>query len=226
MRTGLTAAALLTLLVAGYGAAARANGSNVPVKPSVRAGSAEARAIEAYNAGIAKRDRGQQLEAKAAAVSGAERVALEAAARREFEAALADFTRAAETFPDLFQAYNGIGYAWRKLGDYEKALENYDRAIDMAPGLYTEAMEYRGEAYLGLNRIDDAKKAYLDLLGSDRKQAALLLDAMKQWIAARRAEPKGVDPSALAAFEAWVAEREGIAAVTAGMAFDRPAQPW
>jgi tetratricopeptide (TPR) repeat protein len=223
MKTICAGAVLLGLLVTGYAVIATANGSNVPVAPSVRAGSAEARAIEAYNAGIAKRDRGNALEVQASRAPLGARTALEARARAQFEGALKDFTLAAETFPDLFQAYNGMGYAWRKLGNYEKALELYDRAIAMAPGLYTEAMEYRAEAYLGLNRIDDAMRAYLELFGADRKQAALLLDEMKKWIAQRRADPRGVDAAALAAFEQWIAERAGIAQVTARMAFDRPA---
>ena len=60
------------------------------------------------------------------------------------------------------QAYNGMGYSYRKLGDYTKALENYDRALQLAPK-FPDAIEYRGEAYLALNRLDDAKQAYLTL---------------------------------------------------------------
>ena len=41
-----------------------------------------------------------------------------------------------------------MGYAYRKTGDFAKALEMYDQAITMAPGLYAEAVEYRAEAYL------------------------------------------------------------------------------
>ena len=226
MKNTVAAVMVLAALAAADQVRARANGSNVPVAPSVRAGSPEARGIEAYNAGIARRDRGRQLEESAAQARGDERAALEARARSEFEAALKDFTAAAGLHPDLFQAYNGMGYAWRKLGNHEKALEMYDRAIEMAPGLYAEALEYRGEAYLGLNRIDDAKQAYLDLFGSDRKQADLLLQEMKKWIAARRLDPKGVDLGALDAFERWVAERGGIAQVTARMALDGVRAGW
>ena len=34
----------------------------------------------------------------------------------------------------------------------------YDEALRLSPA-YNEAIEYRGEAYLGLNRIEDAKAA-------------------------------------------------------------------
>ena len=29
--------------------------------------------------------------------------------------------------PKNFKAFNGLGYAYRKTGDYAKALENYER---------------------------------------------------------------------------------------------------
>ena len=94
-----------------------------------------------------------------------------------------------------------MGYAYRKTGDYAKALEMYDRAISMAPGFYPEAVEYRGEAYLSLNRVDDARKAYLDLFAADRKQADALMAAMKTWVTARRANPAGVDAASIDALE-------------------------
>src|SRR4029078_7221731 len=91
-------------------------------------------------------------------------------AKKEYEKALKDFKNAASNSPDMYQAYNGMGFAYRKTGDYLKSLEMYDKALQLKPG-FPDAIEYRGEAYLGLNRIDDAKKAYLEVLAGDRKQA-------------------------------------------------------
>jgi tetratricopeptide (TPR) repeat protein len=216
MRTLLCAGMLAAAGFVGWQVSAGANGSTLPALPS-RAGTAEARAIEAYNRGISRRDRGDALEREADGRQGLERERLRTAARAEFEAALKEFEATAQLAPDVFQAYNGMGYAHRKLGRYDRALEMYDRAIDMAPGLYTEAIEYRAEAYLGLNRIDDAKQGYLDLFGSDRKQADLLLQAMKRWVEARRTNPAGVDPAALESFARWLSERERIALVTGPM---------
>jgi tetratricopeptide (TPR) repeat protein len=228
MKITIAAGVLLVGLVAAYQITAGANGSPVRSAPSSsRVPTAEERAIEAYNAGIERRDRGRRLEMEAERKPvGADRERAAGRARAEFERARRDFERALKLSPKLFQAYNGLGYTLRKTGDYAKALEMYDLAIEMAPGLYTEAIEYRGEAYLGLNRIDDAKKAYLDLFGSDRKQADLLLQEMKNWIAKRQVDPAGVDPAALEAFEKWVGERAGIAQVTARMAANRPPSTW
>lgn len=226
MNRAIAAGVLLAGVVAAQQVSTGANGPPLPAPSSARVLTVEERAIEAYNAGVARRDRGKRHEQDAEKKSGADRQKSEARAQGEFTAALREFTRAAELSPSLFQAYNGMGYALRKTGDYATALEMYDKAIEMAPGLYTEAIEYRGEAYLGLNRIDDAKKAYLDLFGSDRKQADLLLQEMKRWVAKRRADPAGVDPADLTAFDTWIAERAGIAHVTSRMAVNSIESTW
>jgi tetratricopeptide (TPR) repeat protein len=227
MNKRIAAGVLLAGVVAAYQVSAGANGSAVRSNPpSSRAMTPEERGVEAYNSGIERRDRGKRYEEDAAKKQGADRQKAEAKARAEFEKALKDFRSAAQLSPNLFQAYNGMGYALRKTGNYEQALQMYDKAIEMAPGLYTEAIEYRAEAYLGLNRIEDAKKAYLDLFGADRKQADLLLREMKNWVAKRQAEPAGVDPAALLEFDKWIGERAGIAQVTAHMATSGARSSW
>jgi hypothetical protein len=55
----------------------------------------------------------------------------------------------------------------------------------LRPG-FPDALEYRGEAYLGLNRIADVKQVYLDLFASYRVLAAQLMQAIKTWIDLRR----------------------------------------
>lgn len=226
MKRTIAAGLLLAGLVAAHQVTAGANGSTLPSRSSSRVTTIEERAIEAYNAGIALRDRGQKYEQEAESRSGTDRERTLLRAHGEYRKALKEFERAIQLSPKLFQAYNGMGYALRKTGDYTRALEMYDQAIEMAPGLYTEAMEYRAEAYLALNRIEDAKKAYLDLFGSDRKQADLLLKQMQLWVAKRQADPADVDPAALASFEKWIAERAGIAQVTARMASDAVPSTW
>ena len=116
----------------------------------------------------------------------------------------------------MYQAYNGMGFSYRKTGDYTKALEMYDRALQLKPG-FPDAIEYRGEAYLGLNRIDDAKQAYLEILAADRKQADTLMAAMQTWIEQKKAAPAGVDPAAVSGLETWVKERAELAKDTVAM---------
>jgi tetratricopeptide (TPR) repeat protein len=226
------AAVVLTAAVGLYQtAAAAANGSSVPAGPSspsapMRTLTPEERAIEAYKNADEHRVKGKKLEEEAATKTGNDAQKAATKARSEFEKALKDFKSAAQLNPQLFQAYNGMGYSYRKTGDYVKALEMYDQAIKMAPGFFSEAVEYRAEAYLALNRIDDARQAYLDLFAADRKQADALMVAMKSWVTARRADAAGVDPAAIEAFEKWIGEREGMAKQTRLMGIAKRYAGW
>jgi tetratricopeptide (TPR) repeat protein len=175
----------------------------------------EERAVEAYKNGDEHRVKAKKLEDEAAGKTGKDAEKATAKARSEFEKSLKDFKNAAKLDPKLYQAYNGMGYAYRKTGDYATALEMYDQAIKLAaPNFFPEAVEYRAEAFLALNRLDDARQAYLELFAADRKQADILMVTMKNWVAARKADAAGVAPDAVAAFEKWIGEREGLAKQT------------
>ncbi len=76
-------------------------------------------------------------------------------------------------------------------------------------------IEYRAEAYLGLNRLDDAKSAYQQLFDGDRVRADILFDAMKTWVADHRANANGVDAAQLDTFAKWVDTRAALHTQTA-----------
>ena len=139
----------------------------------------------------------------------------------EYTKAMKDFQKAVKLDPKNYRAFNGLGYAYRKTGDYTKALENYSSALNISPS-FPDAIEYRGEAYLGLNKPEDAKQAYMSLFASSRTHADTLLKAMKTWVDERHANPAGVDPAALAAFEGWLHERAALAGLTVEMARNSP----
>src|SRR5512132_3524542 len=176
---------------------ASGSGASMPSAPSssMRSMTPEERAVEAYRSGDEHRVKGKKLEEEAAAKKGSDADKTAAKAHSEFEKSLKDFKTAAQLNPPLFQAYNGMGFALRKTGAYARALEMYDKAISMAPGFFSEAGEYRAAADLALNRLDDARQAYLDLFAADRKQADILMAAMKTWVESHRADAGGVDPA-------------------------------
>jgi tetratricopeptide (TPR) repeat protein len=171
-------------------------------------------AVVAYNRGIEHRTRGLKAEEKNPAK-----------AREEYQKALDQFKQAAELNVSSPQAWNGMGFAYRKLGDFTRALQAYDRALTIAPS-FPDAIEYRGEAYLSLDRLEDAKQAYLTLFAIDRKQAELLMRAMAAWIARRKTDAAGVDPDALSAFEVWVKERAALAHQTRAMGRSAIVRAW
>ncbi len=184
----------------------------------------DAAAVAVYNAGVALLKRADDLDAAAAGQSGAARAQAEQSARTSYGEARAKFQEATQRDPSLPEAWNNLGYARRNLGDYEAALAAYARALALRPD-YPEALEYRGEAYLRMNRIEDAKQAYMDLFVTDRAVARHFLASMQDWIAVQRHTP-GASAGALADLEKWVQERSQIAAQTTALTREGAAASW
>lgn len=82
--------------------------------------------------------------------------------REDWQAVVDHMTEAVEQRPWHDDAYNLMGFAYRKLGDYDRALHAYDRALALNPH-HRGALEYLGEAYLELDQPARAK-ATLDRL--------------------------------------------------------------
>lgn len=170
-----------------------------------------------YRNGLRMRDRAFKLEEKAAkADDEAKSEKLLKKVDRQFEAAVREFQTAVRTDPRLFQAWSSLGYAQRRLGNYEDSLTAYNRALEIEPG-YTEAIEYRAEAYLGLGRLEEAKSAYMILFNHDRERAEELLQAMQKWVETHREDPGEVSASTVDEFAQWVDQRGQIAAQTSAL---------
>jgi tetratricopeptide (TPR) repeat protein len=136
----------------------------------------------------------------------------------EFKRALHDYKAATRADRKAYYAWNGIGFCQRMLGDYEAALAAYDRALKIEPG-FPQAVEYRGEAYLKLGRLEEAKAAYMDLFGRERPLADLLLRKMQAYVAdAKKIPQKPGAQARLDEFATWVDERVELAAETASLA--------
>jgi tetratricopeptide (TPR) repeat protein len=180
--------------------------------------SAAQAATKAYNSGLRAVAKAHDYEAEAAKGATRDQQARALAqARQAYGLALEQFQLAVKDKADLFQAWNYIGFTQRHLGDYEAALAAYARALELNPA-YEEAIEYRAEAYLGLNRIEDAKSVYMELFRNARPLADQLMDAMHGWISDRQRDPTGLSPEQLSGFAQWVQERAAIAQQTASLA--------
>jgi tetratricopeptide (TPR) repeat protein len=105
--------------------------------------------------------------------------------------------------------------------EYEAALKDFDAAVALAPAL-SDAIRHRAEVYLGLNRLTDAKQAYMHLFVHDRTASAVLMNAMKTWVEKRLKEPMGIDAADLVAFDAWVRERDALAAAVVNLGHNSP----
>ena len=181
----------------------------------------EEQAKAAYNQGVRAVKAADKL-AKAADEATDEKKKTKALdkAKRQYDNARGYFASALQRKVDMYEAWNYVGYTSRKLGDYDKALQAYDEALRLNPS-YGEAIEYRGVAYLGLNRIDDAKNAYMQLFQSSRPLADQLMAAMQKWVTDRRAA--GNAAPEVDALAQWIDERSNIARQTASLAPDAPA---
>ena len=204
------AGAVLALVFAGSAGSGLLAIRNKTQAPDASKTSPDAVAMAALNSGLKRLEQGDQIEPRNPKQ-----------ARKEYEAALKDFQAAAAAAPENYRAHTGAGYSLRKLGNYEYALASYERALALAP-TSSEAIEYRAEAYLGLNRLTDAKQAYMHLFVHDRTASNVLMKAMKTWVENHRAQPAGVDPAAIDAFDTWVRERDTLASSVVNLGHNSP----
>jgi tetratricopeptide (TPR) repeat protein len=115
-------------------------------------------------------------------------------AEKKLKRALDRGLRATELDTTYHEAWNLVGYASRKLGDYDRALSAYERCLRLKP-TYAAAREYLGEAYVELGRVDDAKKQleWLIRLGASEeiRQLKAAIDAAEGHAAPAETPPAG-----------------------------------
>ena len=100
--------------------------------------------------------------------------------REDWQGVIDHMTREIAQRPWHDDAHNLMGFAYRKLGDYDRALQAYDRALELNPH-HRGALEYLGEAYLELDRPELAK-GMLDRLATEcQRIAAGGADADGDW---------------------------------------------
>jgi tetratricopeptide (TPR) repeat protein len=188
--------------------------------------SPEDQARNDYNAGVRLVEKADELSADAMHQADERKKAKgRSKAEQAYATAMKKFTNATQLQPSNYQAWNYVGYTNRKLGRYDASLAAYDRALKLKPD-YAEAIEYRGHAYLGLNRLGEAKTAYLSLFAGNRQLAATLLAAMQEWVGEHRGNAEGVDGPTLESFASWVSERSTIASQTASLTREGAVSAW
>ena len=85
--------------------------------------------------------------------------------RKDWNAAIASFEKAATREPRNADIENWLGYAFRNRGDFDKAFAHYRKALELNPK-HRGAHEYIGEAYLLVGNLPKAQEhlAVLDKL--------------------------------------------------------------
>lgn len=221
VRTGILLAAPLL-----FGASLSFAIPNDSIQDAAQVAAHDPAAVAAFNAGVKIMKEADAFDDAAATdTNGPRRAEAQKKARDAYTRAGAKFQDATQRDRQIPEAWNNLGYTQRKLGAYDAALLDYSQALQLQPG-FPQAIEYRAVAYLALNRVADAKKAYLDLFARDRAASDQLLTEMKHWVATHQKKRGDVDTATVADFAKWVQERSQIAAQTASLTRAGTALSW
>jgi tetratricopeptide (TPR) repeat protein len=109
-----------------------------------------------------------------------------------------------------------VGFIHLRFGAFRESIDDYNHALALKPDLM-EAIERRAEAFVAIDRLDEAKAAYMDLFFHARPLADRLMVDMQAWLQTHRAEANGVRVADIDAFDKWLQERDGIAKTTASL---------
>jgi cytochrome c-type biogenesis protein CcmH/NrfG len=96
---------------------------------------------------------------------------MEAWDQKSWPAVIAAMEKVVARRPHHDNAWARLGYAYRKLKNYDKSLAAYDRALTRNPR-NRAALEYLGEAYVELHRMDEAR-SMLDRLAAECRYISL-----------------------------------------------------
>lgn len=161
---------IVTASLLAFASAAFAIGSGEET-PEEKAAKSEKKAVNLYNDGVKAMASARSIAQKGdSAFAYNYRATSDAKARKEFDKAVTKFTAALELKPDMPEAYNNLGYCYRKLGELDKSLTAYEKAISLKPD-FAQAREYRGETWLALGKPDKAN-GELDFLKQMRSPLA------------------------------------------------------
>jgi tetratricopeptide (TPR) repeat protein len=165
-------------------------------------------ALMIYNQGVRDLDRAEKLVEKAAAeeVEKKRQKLLERSVEAN-ESAVQNLMQALKTKPDMIEAYDALGLAFRRLGKYQEALEIHAIALRRDPDSLENFAGW-AEALLELNMLGNATASYTKYAEEGSPRAGILMDAMKGWLAARQADPGDMDPAHIQKMAAWIAQQE------------------
>ena len=199
-------------------------GADIPSTPTVD--KPDKAASKAYKAGEKSLARAHEFEEVASKAANADKKAdAQEKVNDAYGKALDQFTEALSNKGDMVEAWNGAGYVHLRLGAYNEAIDDYNHTLALKQDL-NEAIAHRAEAYVAVDRLDEAKAAYMSLFNHARPLADELMLSMQQWLENHRAAPNGMRAADIDAFAKWLQEQGGIAKQAAASgAAPAPASP-
>jgi len=170
----LVLAAVGAVFASGSGPSPMPSGGSSGMSQSSPSMTPQQQAAMRYNHGLKQQAKGDEAEkAAVAATDEKKRAKAMNTAQKAWANAQDEYQWAVKLDSSHYQAYGALGYVLRKQGDFNGSLGAYAHALQLKPG-FTPAIEYRGEAYLALNKVEEAKADYITLFATDRPNADTL----------------------------------------------------
>lgn len=177
VRRLLAAPIILLGLIVLFGVPAYGIGSDK--SDEEKAAEKQQKAVKVYNEGVLR-----MQEARAAAAQGDSafaynyRATSDAKATKAFEKAVDKFREATKLDPSMKEAFNNLGYSYRKLGKLEESLAAYTAALAL-DSAFAQAREYLGETYLALGQLEKAEQQHTWLTSHNSAYADSLSSAIQ-----------------------------------------------
>ncbi len=109
------------------------------------------KATKEYNKGVKHMDKARKQAQKGDSTYAFNyRATTAAKTKNEYKKAVKRFNKAIKHKAEFPEAFNNLGYCYRKLGKLEESLEAYSKALKLNPD-FAQAIEYLGETFLALD---------------------------------------------------------------------------
>lgn len=159
-----------------------------------------------YHEGVRDLKLARQLARKASeAEAGEKRDKLHQKSLEAFDRAAKKLAGALTQNNDLMEAYEPLGEAFRRQGEYQKALQIHAMALQKDADSLDN---FRGwaESLMALNMLGNATQSYTNYVETKSPRAEILMDEMKKWLATKQTDPGDLDPAHVERMAAWIAE--------------------
>lgn len=136
------------------------------------------KATKEYNKGVKHMDKARKQAQKGDSTYAFNyRATTEAKTKKEYKKAVKRFNKAIKHNAEFPEAYNNLGYCYRKLGKLEESLDAYSNALKLNPD-FARAIEYLGETFLALDSLSGANEQLTKL----KKLESLYADTLSKSI--------------------------------------------
>jgi len=126
--------------------------------PEEKAAELIKKATKEYNRGVKHMDKARKQAQKGDSTYAFNyRATTEAKTKKEYKKAVKRFNKAIKHNAEFPEAFNNLGYCYRKLGKLEESLDAYSMALKLDPD-FAQAIEYLGETFLALDSLSGANE--------------------------------------------------------------------